>query len=257
MADSAAESEDALWLAAGGPLQCLYFRSYALSRITYDAEKSAPPDAKTRTAILNSACRAAYMAALSRAPLADGTTAASLVSAAWALHLLGALRRCNQSLLPAWAGELAKRALVVAEASLEASSSGHVFEPWAECLNAKDRATISLALPRKPRVGGLTPCLSPSQEREGVVVDADHKPSLNFGLAAVVYEWARGVSFREITQVALFIGPYLAPCLAPSPLVSFPPLPSPAEGHQRAVVSVTEQGRAVARAQVPLSSPPT
>ena len=155
MADSAAESEDALWLAAGGPLQCLYFRSYALSRITYDAEKSAPPDAKTRTAILNSACRAAYMAALSRAPLADGTTAASLVSAAWALHLLGALRRCNQSLLPAWAGELAKRALVVAEASLEASSSGHVFEPWAECLNAKDRATISLALPRKPRVGGL------------------------------------------------------------------------------------------------------
>jgi hypothetical protein len=34
-----------------------------------------------------------------------------------------------------------------------------------------------------------------------VVVDPDNKPSLNFGLAAVVYEWARGVSFRDITQV--------------------------------------------------------
>jgi superfamily II RNA helicase len=37
-----------------------------------------------------------------------------------------------------------------------------------------------------------------------VVVDPDNKPSLNFGLAAVVYEWARGVSFRDITQVGAY-----------------------------------------------------
>jgi superfamily II RNA helicase len=29
------------------------------------------------------------------------------------------------------------------------------------------------------------------QESEGVVIDADSKPSLNFGLSAVVYQWAR------------------------------------------------------------------
>ena len=37
-----------------------------------------------------------------------------------------------------------------------------------------------------------------------MVVDPDNKPSLNFGLAAVVYEWARGVSFRDITQVGAY-----------------------------------------------------
>jgi len=36
------------------------------------------------------------------------------------------------------------------------------------------------------------------QDAEGVVVNEDFKPSLNFGIAAVVYEWARGVPFKEI-----------------------------------------------------------
>jgi antiviral helicase SKI2 len=33
------------------------------------------------------------------------------------------------------------------------------------------------------------------------VVNPESKPSVNFTLAAVVYEWARGVSFQEITQM--------------------------------------------------------
>jgi len=41
------------------------------------------------------------------------------------------------------------------------------------------------------------------QEQEGVEVDPDSKPSLNFGLAAVVYQWARGMSFKEITSMTL------------------------------------------------------
>ena len=45
--------------------------------------------------------------------------------------------------------------------------------------------------------------LSALQEREGVVVDADSRPALNFGLAAVVYQWARGMSFKDITQMTM------------------------------------------------------
>ncbi len=32
-------------------------------------------------------------------------------------------------------------------------------------------------------------------------VDPDAKPVLNFGLSAVVYQWARGMSFKDITQL--------------------------------------------------------
>lgn len=39
------------------------------------------------------------------------------------------------------------------------------------------------------------------QEEEGVTIDIDMKPSLNFGLSDVVYQWARGVPFREITEM--------------------------------------------------------
>jgi antiviral helicase SKI2 len=35
----------------------------------------------------------------------------------------------------------------------------------------------------------------------GVSLDAENKPSLNFGLSAAVYEWARGTSFRSITEM--------------------------------------------------------
>lgn len=48
-----------------------------------------------------------------------------------------------------------------------------------------------------------TQALSALQEREGVVVDVDSKPALNFGLAAVVYQWARGMSFKDITQMTM------------------------------------------------------
>lgn len=41
------------------------------------------------------------------------------------------------------------------------------------------------------------------QREHGLPIDPDEnvKLNLNFGLVDVVYEWARGVPFREITQV--------------------------------------------------------
>ena len=36
-----------------------------------------------------------------------------------------------------------------------------------------------------------------------MVVDADSRLALNFGLAAVVYQWARGMSFKDITQMTM------------------------------------------------------
>jgi antiviral helicase SKI2 len=41
------------------------------------------------------------------------------------------------------------------------------------------------------------------QDREGVEVEEDTKPTLNFGLAAAVYLWATGASFNEITGMTL------------------------------------------------------
>ena len=43
------------------------------------------------------------------------------------------------------------------------------------------------------------------QDAEGVSagVSDDFKPALNFGIAAVIYQWARGVPFREITDMTL------------------------------------------------------
>lgn len=41
------------------------------------------------------------------------------------------------------------------------------------------------------------------QEDCNVVIDSQLRPSLNFGLAAVVYEWARGVPFKEVVQLTL------------------------------------------------------
>jgi superfamily II RNA helicase len=45
--------------------------------------------------------------------------------------------------------------------------------------------------------------LSVLQEDFGIRIDDDNRPSLNFGLSAVVYEWARGTSFRDITSMTL------------------------------------------------------
>lgn len=42
------------------------------------------------------------------------------------------------------------------------------------------------------------------QEIEGVVLDPDNKPILNFGLCAVVYQWARGMSFKDIAALTEF-----------------------------------------------------
>ena len=43
--------------------------------------------------------------------------------------------------------------------------------------------------------------LNELQVNEGVQQFEDAKPSLNFGLAKVVYEWARGTAFSQITQM--------------------------------------------------------
>jgi antiviral helicase SKI2 len=39
------------------------------------------------------------------------------------------------------------------------------------------------------------------QDGEGVVVSDDLRPSLNFGIARVVYQWARGLPFGEIKEM--------------------------------------------------------
>ena len=50
-----------------------------------------------------------------------------------------------------------------------------------------------------------------------MVVDADSRPALNFGLAAVVYQWARGMSFKDITQMTMVqlisLSPFSLPLL--------------------------------------------
>lgn len=42
------------------------------------------------------------------------------------------------------------------------------------------------------------------QEIEGIEIDADSKPPLNFGLCAVTYQWARGVAFKDIMAMTQF-----------------------------------------------------
>lgn len=50
----------------------------------------------------------------------------------------------------------------------------------------------------KEHLSNLLDGLKVVQESCGVVLNEDAKPSINFSLAAVVYEWARGMSFKEI-----------------------------------------------------------
>ena len=50
--------------------------------------------------------------------------------------------------------------------------------------------------------------ISISKEENGLTASGadameNNRPSLNFGLCAVVYEWARGTSFKEITEMTL------------------------------------------------------
>lgn len=54
----------------------------------------------------------------------------------------------------------------------------------------------------KEQIGGIKCILEDLQERLGVRVEfSDSKPSVNFTLAAAVYEWSRGVSFHKITDL--------------------------------------------------------
>ena len=47
----------------------------------------------------------------------------------------------------------------------------------------------------------LDAVLKSVQEGCGLVLNSEGKPSLNFALSAVVYEWARGLSFKDITSM--------------------------------------------------------
>lgn len=54
----------------------------------------------------------------------------------------------------------------------------------------------------KAEMEGLLQQLTVLQEDFfGLLVDNESRPRLNFGLAAAVYEWARGTSFRDITAM--------------------------------------------------------
>lgn len=46
--------------------------------------------------------------------------------------------------------------------------------------------------------------ISQLQEIEGIELDSDAKPPLNFGLCAVTYQWARGVAFKDIMAATQF-----------------------------------------------------
>lgn len=46
--------------------------------------------------------------------------------------------------------------------------------------------------------------LTKLQEIEHIEIDPDAKPILNFGLCAVVYQWARGISFKDIIKMTEF-----------------------------------------------------
>lgn len=54
------------------------------------------------------------------------------------------------------------------------------------------------------QVVAISHSLGRLQSKHGLPIDAQEnaKLNLNFGLVDVVYEWARGVPFREITQVS-------------------------------------------------------
>lgn len=69
--------------------------------------------------------------------------------------------------------------------------------------NAEDRELTSrLEVAREASVGILSD-LNGLQDAEGVEVDEETKPTLNFGLAAAVYLWATGAPFGEITGMTL------------------------------------------------------
>jgi antiviral helicase SKI2 len=62
----------------------------------------------------------------------------------------------------------------------------------------------------RAQVQSISQALQSLQESCGLQIDPSDSPTgtvqwvgLNFGLAAVVYEWARGVSFKEITNMTL------------------------------------------------------
>lgn len=39
------------------------------------------------------------------------------------------------------------------------------------------------------------------QRQEGIDITGDNRPSLNFGLSGVVYEWARGKPFKDLMNM--------------------------------------------------------
>ena len=53
----------------------------------------------------------------------------------------------------------------------------------------------------KEQIENLYATLKITQEELGIVVNEDFKPSVNFTLVGVVYEWARGVCFRDISTM--------------------------------------------------------
>jgi superfamily II RNA helicase len=55
----------------------------------------------------------------------------------------------------------------------------------------------------KDIINNLFETLMIVQDQEGMVNDEDNKPSLNFSLSAVVYQWARGVPFSSLTEMTI------------------------------------------------------
>lgn len=64
-------------------------------------------------------------------------------------------------------------------------------------MNVEDKLTSRMEVART-QMQGLFQDLLDLQELEGVEIDPDAKPILNFGLCAVVYQWARGMAFKDV-----------------------------------------------------------
>jgi antiviral helicase SKI2 len=79
----------------------------------------------------------------------------------------------------------------------------HDSPPLQEKNHESSQLTTRLEVARN-KVLDLSKSLQVLQDGFGVISnDSEGKGGLNFGLAAPVYEWARGVPFREIAEMTL------------------------------------------------------
>ena len=78
-----------------------------------------------------------------------------------------------------------------------------IVRAWVEYVLCTVFFVLFLCVPTARQVVTIARSLGRLQRDHGLPIDPEEniKLNLNFGLVDVVYEWARGVPFCEITQV--------------------------------------------------------